>query len=135
MGEIAKCIYKGGLRTEATHLKSKSVIQTDAPVDNNGKGEAFSPTDLLATSLASCILTIMGIRARDHDINMEGASARVTKSMASSPRRVERVQVEIKMPANDYSDKEKKILDKAARSCPVELSLHDGTSVEIDLIW
>ncbi|MBP6827576.1 MAG: OsmC family protein, partial [Saprospiraceae bacterium] len=96
---------------------------TDAPVDNQGKGEAFSPTDLSATSLASCMLTTMGISARNHGIDMNGAGAEVHKIMASDPRRIARVEVTVRMPKNGYTETQKKILEAAARSCPVALSL------------
>ena len=131
----SEVIYKGGLRTIATHLKSGKQIITDAPTDNQGKGEAFSPTDLLATSLAACHLTIMGIKARDKDIDMVGARAEVTKVMASDPRRVGQVIVKIIMPDNSYSDKEKTIIEKSAESCPVGRSLSDQLDIDLQLIW
>lgn len=132
---IAKVKYTGNLRTEAVHLKSGNTIITDAPLDNQGKGEAFSPTDLTATSLASCIFTIMGIAARSHDIEMEGATADVVKVMASDPRRIARIEVEITMPDKAYSSREKKILEAAARHCPVALSLHPDTEERITIHW
>ncbi len=104
----SKIIYTGELHTEATHLASGNKITTDAPLDNHGKGQAFSPTDLMATSLATCMLTTMGIAANTHHINMDGASAEVTKVMAANPRRVSEVHISVTMPANNYSDKEKK---------------------------
>lgn len=132
---ISKVIYKGGLRTEAVHLKSGNVILTDAPTDNEGKGEAFSPTDLAATSLASCILTIMGIAAQKHDIDISGSKADVNKIMASNPRRIKTIEINITMPANDYSAKDKKILEAAAHHCPVAMSLSDNTEEVIKIIW
>ena len=132
---IASVTYKGGLRTEAKHLKSGNIIYTDAPTDNQGKGEAFSPTDLTSTSLASCILTIMGLAARNHNINMDGTTAQVHKTMASAPRRIEKIEIVIQMPPNGYNDKEKKILEKAAHHCPVGLSLHDNTEESIIFHW
>ncbi len=131
----ATVTYTGQLRTEATHLRSGNKILTDAPVDNQGKGEAFSPTDLMATSLATCILTIMGIAARNHHIDMEGASATVNKIMAANPRRIARLEVTITMPEKQFSEKEKKILEKAAHHCPVSLSLHPDTEEVVHLIW
>ncbi|WP_423148593.1 OsmC family protein [Rubrolithibacter danxiaensis] len=116
--------YKGDLRTEAIHLASGEKIITDAPVDNKGKGEAFSPTDLLATSLGNCMLTIMGIAAREHQFDIEGTTCTVTKIMVTDPRRVGEIQISFKFPANNYSDKEKKILERAALTCPVYYSLH-----------
>ncbi|NNE13716.1 MAG: OsmC family protein [Saprospiraceae bacterium] len=132
---IAKVIYKGNLRTEATHLKSGNVIITDAPTDNQGKGEAFSPTDLASTSLASCILTIMGIAAQNHDIDITGSQAEVIKVMASNPRRIAEINIKLIMPARDYSQKNKKILEAAAHHCPVGLSLHPETKENIIIQW
>ena len=121
--KIAEIIYKGNLRTSATHLKSGNTIITDAPPDNNGKGEAFSPTDLLATSLGCCMLTIMGIVAARHAINLEGTKIEITKIMESNPRRVGEVKVEFFMPPNNFSEKDKQLLENAAHTCPVALSL------------
>jgi uncharacterized OsmC-like protein len=131
----SEVIYKGKLRTEAKHIRSGNTIITDAPVDNNGNGEAFSPTDLLATSLASCHLTIMGIKARDNNIDMDGAKAEVTKTMASDPRRVAKVEVNIYMPANNYSEKDKKVLMKAVEACPVSRSLSAELEIDLKIIW
>lgn len=121
--KTSKIVYNGNLRTEATHLKSGKTVITDAPVDNNGKGEAFSPTDLLATSLGSCMLTIMGIVANNNNISIEGTTLEITKIMESNPRRVSEVIVEFKMNGTNYSDKEKKLLENAAHTCPVAKSL------------
>jgi putative redox protein len=122
--ETAKAIYLGELRTEATHVRSGVKLITDAPTDNQGKGESFSPSDLLATALGSCMLTIMGIACRTHGINIDGAKIKITKVMASNPRRVSEVHIVFDMPASSYSDKEKNILETAARTCPVALSVH-----------
>lgn len=116
--------YLGDLRTECTHIRSGQTIITDAPVDNNGKGEAFSPTDLTATSLGTCMVTIMGISAKSHQINIDGTKLEITKHMASDPRRIIQIDVKIILPKKSYSDKELKILEAAARTCPVALSLH-----------
>ena len=121
--KTAKITYLGNLRTEAVHLKSANAIITDAPLDNNGKGEAFSPTDLLATSLGSCMLTIMGIVAQRHSINIEGTTVDVTKVMETNPRRVGQIIVEFTMPKVSYTDKEKELLENAAHTCPVAKSL------------
>lgn len=121
--KTSKIVYSGNLRTEAVHLKSGNKIITDAPPDNNGKGEAFSPTDLLATSLGCCMLTIMGIMAERHEINIEGTSIEITKIMEANPRRVGEIIVEFTMPKNNYSDKEKILLENAAHTCPVAKSL------------
>jgi putative redox protein len=128
--------YLGSLRTEATHLASGEKIITDAPTDNHGKGEAFSPTDLFATSLASCALTIMGLAAQNHAINIDGASAEVTKTMsATPPRRVARIGVVFKMPAHDFTEKQRDILERAAHTCPVSLSLSSETVVDLTFLW
>lgn len=116
--------YKGDLRTASIHLRSGQQIITDAPIDNNGKGEAFSPTDLLATSLGCCMITVMGIVAKRHTINMEETKAEILKVMADSPRRVSEIQVDIYFPENNYSQKEKELLEHAALACPVAKSLH-----------
>ena len=126
--------YLGELRTEATHLQSGTKILTDAPTDNQGKGEAFSPTDLLAESLASCALTTMAIAARTHGIDMDGTTCEVTKVMAPNPRRVAEVAITLKFPA-EYTDDEKKILEKAAWGCPVAVSLHPDLKKTIDFGW
>lgn len=129
-----KTTYLGGLRTEATHLQSGTKILTDAPVDNKGKGEAFSPTDLLAEALAGCILTTMAIAADVHGIDMDNTTAEVTKVMAPNPRRVAEVVVNLKFPKS-YTDKEKTILEKAALGCPVHVSLHADVKKTIDFGW
>jgi len=121
--KTSKITYRGNLRTEATHLQSGQTIITDAPLDNNGKGEAFSPTDLLATSLGSCMLTIMGIVAARHTIDIEGTTVEITKLMESNPRRGGGVIVEFTMPKNNYTEKEKELLENAAHTCPVAKSL------------
>lgn len=131
----SKVIYKGELRTEAIHLRSNTELITDAPVDNQGKGESFSPTDMVATALASCHLTIMGIKAKDSDIDMEGAKAEITKVMASGPRRISKVIVSIQMPKKSYTDVQKKILEKTAESCPVSRSLHPDLEVDLTINW
>jgi len=127
--------YKGKLRTEATHLRSGNTIITDAPVDNNGNGEAFSPTDLVATATASCMLTIMGIKARDKGLEIEGATATVNKVMASNPRRIAKLEIVMAMPKNNYSDKDKKLLKAAANGCPVHQSLSNAMEIDFKLEW
>lgn len=131
----SKVVYKGNLRTEATHIRSGNVIVTDAPVDNQGKGEAFSPTDLASTSLASCILTIMGIAAEKRNLNIEGAHANVIKTMSSGPRRISQIDIVITMPNNTFSETDKKVLEKAAHHCPVGLSLHPETKEIVTINW
>jgi len=127
-------VYTGDLSTEATHLKSGNKIITDAPVDNNGKGESFSPTDLVATALGSCMMTIMGISARNHGIDMDGATATINKIMASDPRRISAIEVVITMPANGYSAKDRKILTAAADGCPVGGTIKEGVE-QLTIVW
>ncbi len=132
----SKVVYEGALRTVATHMKSGTAIETDAPTDNNGKGERFSPTDLVATALASCMCTIMGIAARTHEIDMDGTVCEVEKIMTPSPRRIGEVKVKVRFPmGKSYTDKEKKILEHAALTCPVYLSLHPECKKTVDFMW
>jgi len=129
-------IYLGDLRCQSVHTASQNAIVTDAPVDNQGKGEAFSPTDLVATALANCMLTIMGISAARHDLDIKGATATVQKIMsADSPRRIVRIEIKVQMPANNFSDKDKTLLENAARACPVAKSLHPDLEQDIEFIW
>jgi putative redox protein len=128
-------VYQGNLRTQANHVKSGEVFITDAPVDNNGKGEAFSPTDILATSLAACAITIMGIAANTHGIDIDGTRADILKHMASDPRRVSGVDITFYMPERTYNKKEKAILEKAALTCPVAKSLHPDILQNLTFIW
>ncbi|WP_319479873.1 OsmC family protein [uncultured Draconibacterium sp.] len=130
-----KTIYLGELRTENEHLQSGNKVITDAPTDNRGKGEYFSPTDLLATALGSCIMTIMGIKARDNGIDIEGTQVDVTKIMASDPRRVAEVIVEFTFPAKNYTDKEKQLVESVAGVSPVPLSLHPDLVQTIKFNW
>lgn len=123
MALTIKTKYLGELRTESIHLKSGDKLITDAPLDNNGKGEAFSPTDLLCASLATCMFTIMGIVANKNSLNIEGTECDVTKIMSASPRKVSEIIVEFNFPKNNFGEKEKKLLEDAAYSCPVALSL------------
>ncbi len=122
--QTAHIKYLGDLRTEAVHLQSGNKIITDAPVDNQGKGEAFSPTDMVATALGSCMMTIMGISANTHHFDLVGTEIKVTKIMQSDPRRIGEIRVELFFPPNNYSEKEKKLIKLAADTCPVAKSLH-----------
>ena len=126
--------YTGDLRTTAKHIDSGSIIDTDAPKDNNGLGEMFSPTDLLCVSLASCMLTIMGISMQKHQIDINGTSAKVRKTMKTNPRMVDKIDVDIYFPEN-YSDRIKKILEKSALSCPVHRSLSSEIQKNIKFIY
>ena len=126
----SKIIYKNNLRTEAQHIASGQKILTDAPLDNNGKGEAFSPTDLVATALASCMITIMAIAAEKNGINISETSASVKKIMGTNPRTISDIVIEIKM-SKDLALKDRKRLEKAALACPVHKSLHPDMNKEI----
>ncbi len=132
----SKVIYTGGLRTECMHLQSNATIFTDAPKDNQGKGEAFSPTDLIATALASCVLTTIGIVAqRENFKSIDGATAEVIKVMYPEPRRIGEINILINFPKIDYSEKEKKVFENAAHTCPIAKSLHPDLKQNIQLIW
>jgi|TARA_B000000477_G_scaffold67076_1_gene56269 uncharacterized OsmC-like protein len=126
----SKIIYKNNLRTEAQHIASGQKIITDAPLDNNGKGEAFSPTDLVATALASCMITIMAIAAEKNGINISETSASVKKVMGINPRTISDIVIEITM-SKDLALKDRKRLEKAALACPVHKSLHPDMNKEI----
>lgn len=131
----SKVTYLGGLRTENEHLKSGNIYITDAPVDNHGKGEAFSPTDTVATGLANCMLTVMGIKADQMEVDLKGTMAHVTKTMSSDmPRRIIGIKVEITFPKG-IDDKSKKILEHTAHTCPVHYSLHPDIEKEVILNW
>jgi uncharacterized OsmC-like protein len=127
--------YLGDLRTELTHVQSGKVVITDAPTDNNGKGEAFSPTDLMSTSLCACMITIMGVAAKTYNFSIDGTTAEITKIMSANPRKVSEVQVEVRFPKNNYSDKEIKILEHISKTCPVALSLHPDLKQNVKLIF
>ena len=126
--------YIGDLRTSAIHIASDKNIITDAPIDNQGKGEAFSPTDTVATALASCLLTIMGIKARDLNIDISKTTAEVAKIMASNPRRISEIQITVNF-TKSYDQRIKKILEKAALACPVSNSLHPDLKQNILFNW
>lgn len=123
--------YEGDLRTTATHLQSGNTIETDAPTDNQGMGERFSPTDLVATALGSCMLTIMGIKARDLNLDLKGLNIDITKHMASDPRRISGIDVTLRFPEGlTLNEKEKTILERAALTCPVFKSIHPDIIVD-----
>lgn len=128
--ETAKIIYESELITKATHVFSGTEIQTDAPLDNNGKASAFSPTDLMSTSLACCMITIMGIRAEKSAISIGKIKADVFKTMGTEPRRVTKIKVDFYFD-NIFNEKEKLILEAAALSCPVAKSLHPDIVQEV----
>jgi len=132
----SKVVYEGELRTVATHLRSGTVIETDAPLDNQGKGERFSPTDLVATALASCMFTLMGIAAKTHEIDIEEMECDVEKIMTANPRKIGEIKIDIRFPkGQQYSDKDKKILEQAALTCPVHRSLSDEVKKTISFNW
>jgi len=134
----SRVIYKGALRTELTHLHSGTVIENDAPVDNHGKGERFSPTDLVATALGSCMLTTMGIKAQSSgwDVDITGASVDITKIMKSEPRRIGGIKAHIVFPKSvNADDKQREILEHVAHTCPVVRSLHPDLELDISFTW
>lgn len=125
MNQMAEVEYKGNLRTQAKHLKSGNTIVTDAPVDNNGKGEAFSPTDLVSAALSSCMMTIMGMVAEREEVDLKGLRSEVVKIMTSNPRRISEIQITFYHPGLQATDVQKQKLKNAALTCPVALSLSD----------
>jgi putative redox protein len=131
----SKVVYLGNLRTAATHIRSGEQIITDAPVDNKGRGEAFSPTDLAATSLATCAITTMGIAAQGRDIEIERMEATVTKVMAANPRRISEVQITISMRISPDNAKNREILEEIGLNCPVAISLHPDLKQTIDFVY
>lgn len=130
----SKVIYLGGLRTDSTHIQSGTHIVSDAPLDNNGKGEAFSPTDTVANALATCMFTIMGIKARDMGVAIEDSTADVTKHMQASPRMISKIEVVFNM-KSDADKKSRVILERAGMTCPVFLSLHPDVEKAITFNW
>ena len=130
----ANLIYKNNLRTEAEHIASGEKIITDAPIDNNGKGEAFSPTDLVSAALGSCMITIMAISAEKHGVDLSGTYASVKKVMSSNPRRISEIAIDIKMDKN-IEKKDRKRLEKAALACPVHKSLHPDLKKKIQFFY
>lgn len=132
----SQIIYTGNLRTQATHIQSNTTIETDAPTDNQGKGERFSPTDLVATALATCMLTTMGIKANSMGIVLDGTTADVTKIMASDPRRIGKMLVYINFPKTlETDEKQRTILENTARTCPVERTLHPDVELDFQFNW
>jgi len=126
--------YLGELRTSCMHMQSGTEILTDAPTDNHGKGEAFSPTDLVATSLGSCMVSIMAIKSKDMDIELKGSTVEVTKIMQAEPRKIARIEVILNMSITT-SDKNKTILERTAMNCPVLLSLHPDIEKVVTFNW
>ena len=130
----SKVTYLGQLRTENLHQRSGNSYITDAPLDNNGKGEAFSPTDTVATGLANCMLTVMGIKAQNMEVDLTGTKAEVTKVMAADPRRISMIKVHIQFPFK-ADNKTQKILEHTAITCPVMYSLHPDIDTVVTFNW
>ena len=131
-----KTTYLGGLRTEAIHEQSGTKLMTDAPLDNHGKGEAFSPTDLVATALGSCMLTIMGISAEANGYKLEGTTLEIEKIMVANPRRIGEIKVEVNFPeGSNFTDKQKRVIEAAAKSCPVYNTLAPEVQKSITFNW
>ena len=130
-------LYQGDLRTQITHLQSKNTTITDAPTDNHGKGEAFSPTDLVATALGSCMISLIGIKLKlqGRDAELVGTLVEITKVMYADPRRIGEIHAVVKFPQNNFSEKDKTILENVARTCPVALSLHPDIKQVISFEW
>ncbi|MES2703053.1 MAG: OsmC family protein [Bacteroidota bacterium] len=132
----AKVTYTGELRTLASHVRSGSEIETDAPVDNHGKGERFSPTDLVAVALATCILTTLGILGKPHNLVIDGAECDVEKIMVGNPRRIGEIKIEMRFPKNkSFTEKEQKLIEHIAHTCPVFESLHPECKKTIVFMW
>lgn len=133
----AEIIYKGNLRTQATHLQSGTSIETDAPTDNQGKGERFSPTDLVATAYGTCMITTMAIRAADMQLNFDNTRIEITKIMSSdAPRRISGIKCHLYFsPTFEASEEQKEQLIRIARSCPVEKSLHPDIQLDVVFHW
>ena len=130
----SKVTYLGDLRTSSTHIQSGTIILSDAPIDNNGKGEAFSPTDTVANALATCMMTIMGIKARDLAVDLNYSTAEVLKIMNAEPRRIGAIEIDFQLQGTD-DQKNKTILERAAMTCPVFLSLHPEIEKRITFNW
>jgi putative redox protein len=136
MATTATLLYEGQLRCKATHHQSATMIETDAPVDNRGKGERFSPTDLLCVSLGTCIITTIGIKAADMNIDINGTTLQVQKYMLSEPRRVGKIEIAIHFPSNALiSEKDKIILERVGNNCPVQKSLHPSLEMMVTYNW
>ena len=131
----ASIIYEGDLRCRATHLQSGTVTETDAPTDNRGKGEKFSPTDTLCVSLATCLITTMALKARDMEIELKDTKIDVVKHMLKDPRRVAQIDVTLHFPALQLSEDQKSVLETAGNNCPVAKSLHPDLIMNIKYIW
>lgn len=130
----SKITYTGELRTTCEHIRSGNTFITDAPLDNNGLGEAFSPTDIVATGLGTCMITVMGIKANGLGVNLANSTVEITKHMAADPRRIAKIEAKLVLPSNT-SEKSRKILENTANTCPVIYSLHPDIEKEISFHW
>lgn len=132
----SKIVYQGVLHTQAEHCASGSIIETDAPVDNNGKGERFSPTDLAATSLGTCMLTVMGIASKDKPYSLDQTVVEVEKIMGANPRRIVEIRIRIVFPQGlAVSKEEQSYLERVALNCPVSKSLHPEIKQDVIFVW
>ncbi len=131
----ANVVYQGDLRVKSTHIASGGFIVTDAPVDNHGKGEAFSPTDLVAAALGNCMLTVMGIKAHHSGWNIDNTLVEITKVMGTEPRRITQIDAFITFPSGNFDDKTKAVLEHTALTCPVSKSLHPDLIQNITFTW
>ena len=131
MNHTISTVYRGGLRTEATHLKSGVKIITDAPPDNNGKGESFSPSDLVCAALSNCMVTIMGMIAERENIDLEGLTSEIVKVMVPNPRRISEIHITFRHPGLNITEVQRQKLINAARTCPVALSIHESIKQEV----
>jgi putative redox protein len=131
----ASIVYEGKLRCSATHVQSGTIVETDAPTDNKGKGERFSPTDTICMGFATCIVTTMAIKAVDMDIELQGTHIEVTKHMASDPRRIAAIDVTLRFPALKLEEKDRVILQRTGDTCPVARSLHPDVKQNVQYIW
>jgi len=131
----SEIIYTGELHCKAVHTRSGVIIETDAPTDNQGKGESFSPTDSVATALGTCMLTTMGIIADKNGLKIDNTSAKVTKIMASAPRRISEIHIEVSFPPNHYSEQQKQLLEDTALNCPVAKSIHPDIKQKVTFLY
>ncbi len=127
--------YLGNLQIQSQHTGSDATLLCDAPVDNGGKGQSFSPTDLCALSLGTCAMTMMALYAQSHGLDMVGASMETVKVMAAQPRRIAEIHVTITMPSKGFSEKDKKAMENAVKTCPVHHSLHADIVQNISIVW
>ncbi len=131
----ATIVYEGELRCTCTHIQSGSIIETDAPTDNHGKGERFSPTDTVCIALGTCIITTMGIKAQSMGLELKGSKLNVTKHMVANPRRIGKIEVNLEIPGNGISEELRSLLQRVGDLCPVKASLHPDLEAIISYHW